>query len=380
MDDNEKLKRRAQRQTAIIRLLVTLIKISGFKLDEQRLPEGAAKAKVLHAVERCKGALPQKAALRIVRLSTARLHARRQAERECELEDRSSCPRSHPTQLTPKEVGTIKDMVTATEYRHMPLRTLALYAQRIGKVFVSPTTWQKLVRQRGWRRPRRRLYPEKPKVGIRATKPNELWHIDVSVIKLLDGTKTYLHAVIDNFSRQILSWCLAERLSPITTCKILRQAATNLDLTPTVVVDSGVENVNGEVDQLVTDGLIERILAQVDVSFSNSMIEAFWRSLRHQWLYLHPLDSIAALKRLIGFYVTEHNESMPHSAFAGQTPDEIHFGKDNQIVDHLAIKRREARRARMEENRRTLPCGVCDQAAPPETTSESVGDAVATGP
>jgi hypothetical protein len=43
----------------------------------------------------------------------------------------------------------------------------------------------------------RRLYPAKPTEGIRASRPNEYWHIDVTVIKLLDGTRTYLHAAID---------------------------------------------------------------------------------------------------------------------------------------------------------------------------------------
>ena len=57
------------------------------------------------------------------------------------------------------------------------------------------TTWAKLVRQRGWRRPRRRVYPAKPKTGIRATHPNEYWHIDVTVIRLLDDTKCYLHSL-----------------------------------------------------------------------------------------------------------------------------------------------------------------------------------------
>ena len=59
------------------------------------------------------------------------------------------------------------------------------------------------------------------------------------------------------------------------------------------------------------------------MSFSNSMIEAFWRSLRHGWLYLHNLDDMATLRRLIEFYVRAHNETMPHAAFNGQTPDEI---------------------------------------------------------
>ena len=66
LDENEKLKRRAQRQTAIIRVLVVVFKVSGFRLDEQRLPDGMAKAKILRAVDRCKDALPLKSALRLV--------------------------------------------------------------------------------------------------------------------------------------------------------------------------------------------------------------------------------------------------------------------------------------------------------------------------
>ena len=75
----------------------------------------------------------------------------------------------------------------------------------------------------------------------------------------------------------------------------------------------------------MADGIVHRVLAQVEVSFSNSMIEAFWRSLRHQWLYLHLLESFRQLEQLTDFYVREHNTQMPHQAFDGQTPDEVHF-------------------------------------------------------
>ena len=377
LDENEKLKRRTRRQTAIIRLLVVLLKLSGFRLDQQRLPDRTAKAKVLRAVDRSKDALALKPALRLVRLSPARYHAWKRAEKRYELDDRSSCPRSHPMQLTPEEVSAIKEMVTATEYRHMPLRTLSLYAQTAGQVFASATTWAKLVRQRCWRRPRRRVYPEKPKTGIRATQPNEYWHIDLTVIRLLDDTKCYLHAVIDNFSRRILSWRLAKRLAPTTTCEILTEAAKNLELTPTVVADSGVENVNGQVDQLMADGLLRRVLAQVEVSFSNSMIEAFWRSLRHQWLYLHSLEGFTQLEQLIDFYVQEHNTQMPHHAFVGQTPDEVYFDQADGIRDRLATARRQARRARMAANR-DESCCVCGP--PPTPRSVSVINAVANAP
>jgi transposase InsO family protein len=87
-------------------------------------------------------------------------------------------------------------------------------------VFVSPSRWRRLIRERGWIRPRHRGYPAKPKEGIRASKPNEYWHIDVTVIKLLDGTRRYLRAVIDNFSRRNLEWKLAPRLEARCKCTI----------------------------------------------------------------------------------------------------------------------------------------------------------------
>jgi hypothetical protein len=79
-------------------------------------------------------------------------------------------------------------MVTALEYRHVPTGTLAVLAQRLDKVWTSPSTWYPLVRKFGWRRPRLRVHPAKPKVGLRTTRADEIWHIDTTVIRLLDGT------------------------------------------------------------------------------------------------------------------------------------------------------------------------------------------------
>jgi putative transposase len=105
-------------------------------------------------------------------------------------------------------------------------------------------------------------------------------------------------------SRRILSWTLEEQLGSGGTCRISREAVVQLSDCPghtTVVADSGSENVNGPVDNLLDDKEWTRVLAQVEITFSNSMIEAFWRSLKHSWLYLHTLDSLAALRRLIEF-------------------------------------------------------------------------------
>jgi hypothetical protein len=72
-------------------------------------------------------------------------------------------------------------MVVSEDYRHMTIGSLALHAQRSGNVFASPSTWARHAREGGWLRPRRRLYPAKPREGIRAGKPNDYWHIDLTI-------------------------------------------------------------------------------------------------------------------------------------------------------------------------------------------------------
>ncbi len=103
---------------------------------------------------------------------------------------------------------------------------------------------------------------------------------------------------------------------------------------------------------------MRRTLAQVEVTFSNSMIEAFWRSLKHSWLYLHSLESIESLRRLVGFYVQQHNEMMPHAAFQGQTPDEMFYGTGDEMIARLIAARDRAREERIRVNR-AAACGVC---------------------
>jgi hypothetical protein len=65
-----------------------------------------------------------------------------------------------------------------------------------------------------------------------------------------------------------------------------------------------------------------------------------WRSLKHQWLFLHSLDSVTTVRRLVAFYLDEHNRVLPHSAFRGQTPDETYFGTGDAIparsLEHTA--------------------------------------------
>jgi transposase InsO family protein len=360
-----KLRRRLRVCGAMVGLLVALVRVFGLRLvDHQRLPEGKDKDRLLRTVARARKSLPLKAVLKVIGLSTARYYSWQRAQVKCELDDRPSCPKSQPTRVCAEEVQTIHEMATSEEYRHLPISRLALLAQRLKKVYASASTWARLIRERGWRRPRQRVYPAKAKVGVRAERPNEYWHVDASIIKLLDGTKVYIHAVIDNLSRKVLSWRVAERLEPETTRAILLEALKHANVSqglPQVVMDSGVENINDEVNGLISSKLIERLLALVQVDFSNSVVEAFWRSAKYQWLFLNELRTVADVRRLVAFFVEQHN-TVPHSSFKGQTPDELYRGIGDGVVVELAEARAKARRERIAKNRASH-CSSCPKAS-----------------
>jgi transposase InsO family protein len=220
-----RLRGQVEKLRAIARIVFACLRALDLRVGRKRVPDGELKSTLLRAVERGRDVLGLRKALAMIGLSPSRFHAWKRAERGCDLDDHSSCPRTSPHRVTSREVEAIREMVTSPEYRHVPTGTLALLAQRMGRVLASATTWHRLVREHGWRRPRLRVHPAKPKVGIRAEKPNEIWHIDMTIIRLVDGTKAYLHAVIDNFSRRILSWRVGASFDTGNTVSVLLEAS-----------------------------------------------------------------------------------------------------------------------------------------------------------
>jgi hypothetical protein len=109
----EKLTRRERVLAAVVRLLLVLVRVSGFRLRGERLPAGNDKARVLRAITGAEPVLPRRLILRIVGIAPSRYHAWRRVTEVCGLNDRPSCPRTMPSQLTCAEVATVKDMAAA---------------------------------------------------------------------------------------------------------------------------------------------------------------------------------------------------------------------------------------------------------------------------
>jgi putative transposase len=180
-----------------------------------------------------------------------------------------------------------------------------------------------------------------------------------------------MHAIIDNFSRRILAWCVDPNFDTNATARLITEASKGLKEVeekspPQVYMDSGVENVNAGVSELIEAKTIRQVLAQVDIHFSNSMIESWWRQLKHQWLFLNTLDTIQPVRKLVAFYVQQHNEIVPHSAFRGQTPDEMFHGTGADVPEKLKAAQLVARQVRREANL-ARSCSACQ--SEPETVA-----------
>lgn len=106
------------------------------------------------------------------------------------------------------------------------------------------------------------------------------------------------------------------------------------------------------------DGInLERDLAQIDVTRSNTMIEAFSHSLKHSRFGLRGLEMEAEVQRLIAFDVGTHIgrkrriRLMPHSAHDGQTLNEVFIGTRDAVISMLAAKRVQVETERIARNR-----------------------------
>ena len=261
-------------------------------------------------------------------------------------------------------MSAIRELYISKDFSHYSVLSLSWLAKKTGAVVASASTWSRVISQLGLKRNRTCIYPAKPKIGVRASAPGQIWHIDVSILRLQDGSRAFVQAVIDNFSRYVLAWQVSKDCGGLRSKDLILKALAKaqelgLKLIPNVFVDSGVENINEFVNGLVSSNLIMRTIAQIEVEFSNSMIEMLFHRLKHRYLFTIPLTNFDALVNGVDFFLTETNTCIPHSALRGATPEEAITGQwtDTKVAE-LKTRMSTARAERVTFNR-SRRCGPC---------------------
>jgi len=243
------------------------------------------------------------------------------------------CKIKHPSQLLQKEIEAIKTYCLEPCYQFWSLCSLFYQMRKDGAAYMTLSTFYKYVSllnlKRIWAISRRKNHTQ----GIRATAPLQILHADMTEFKTEDQKKAYIYLVQDNYSRAIVAYSLSTECKASFTLENLARVKAEYLLPASVsecmlLTDDGPENY-GDVKQWIkasNNPKISHVIAQADIHFSNSMIEAANKQLKYRFLYHQKINDYFKLGEYVEKAVLDFN-NRPHAVLNGLTPIEVLQGK-----------------------------------------------------
>lgn len=175
---------------------------------------------------------------------------------------------------------------------------------------------------------RHRKYPYLLK-GLKIESVNHVWSTDITYIPIKKGF-AYLVAILDWFSRYILTWKLSNSLESIFCIEALKEALKKGK--PKIFnSDQGV--------QFTCEGFIEVLrMNEIEISmdgrgraFDNIFIERFWRTLKYEEVYCKEYESLEEANRNLDEFIKRYNNNRLHQALGYRTPNEIYMGNKSCV-------------------------------------------------
>jgi putative transposase len=160
--------------------------------------------------------------------------------------------------------------------------------------------------------------------GVSIDHANQVWAMDITYIPMKRGF-VYLAAVMDWYSRRILSYRLS---STMTTdfCVEALEEAVRIHGTPDMVnTDQGSQFTSEEFVTAVSGYGIKQSMDGKGAWCDNVFIERFWRTLKYDEVYLRAYVDMADARRHMDRYMAFYNTRRPHMSLADRTPDAVYF-------------------------------------------------------
>lgn len=278
---------------------------------------------------------------------------------KCEASYFKWCSKRYPSQLLPPEIQIIKSYMSNSDYRHWSKSSIYLKAIRDKSLSCGLSTFYKYSRLLGFTN-----FKTFKKTDfyntIKTTRSNEVWCADVTIFKTSDGIKHYIHILMDHYSKMVLGFRIENSSSGRATRSLLKKAYTRYKPIETIfLTDGGSENINELVRSFIdsNSNKIAHRIAQRDVRFSNSMIEAFNKVLKHQFLYPKNIKSRNALEKYLDQAIITYNINRPQWSLGGNTPLETFEGRSIDFGKYKCsfVQQKDIRRLLNKEN----SCKAC---------------------
>jgi putative transposase len=154
-------------------------------------------------------------------------------------------------------------------------------------------------------------------------RPNQVWCADLTYIPMRRGF-LYLVAVMDWATRKVLSWRVSNTMDVEFCLDALEEALAHHGRPEIFNTDQGSQFTSPRFT-----GVLQRAGVRVSMDgrgrwMDNVFIERLWRSLKYECVYLHAFKTSSEMRAGLTKWIGYYNAGRPHSALAGQTPDEVY--------------------------------------------------------
>ncbi len=158
--------------------------------------------------------------------------------------------------------------------------------------------------------PGHRIYPYLLR-GMEIVRPNQAWAMDITYIPMAKGF-VYLAAVLDWFSRRVLSWRVSITMEADFCVEALEEALGRHGKPEIVNTDQGSQFTGAAFIGVLTKHEIKISMDGKAAWRDNVFVERLWRSVKYEEVYLHAYDSVPEARASIGRYLDRYNRASEH--------------------------------------------------------------------
>jgi len=158
--------------------------------------------------------------------------------------------------------------------------------------------------------------------NINIVRPNQVWSSDITYIRLRQGF-LYLVAIIDWYSRYVLTWKLSNTLE-IGFCIEALEEALEIGCPEIFNTDQGSQFTSKEFTALLKGKEIKISMDSKGRALDNIFIERLWRSVKYEEVYIKSYQAVKDAKEGLGNYFPFYNNERPHQSLEYRTPHEVH--------------------------------------------------------
>jgi putative transposase len=156
--------------------------------------------------------------------------------------------------------------------------------------------------------------------GMVIDAPDKVWAMDITYVPMARGF-VYLAAVIDWFSRRVLSWRLSITMEAGFCVEALEEALARHGRPEIFNTDQGSQFTSHDFIGVLSKAGIAISMDGKGSWRDNVFVERLWRSVKYEEVYLRAYDTVSEARASIGRYLTFYNGRRPHSSLDRQTPD-----------------------------------------------------------